>query len=196
MQPQGTYHEQYGVRSGIRKPRLGNSATLQMAKDKGWVLDNAGHGNGQLRNVNFSIPEAKQWYSEQLAPFHGQGVDFWWNDEGETTFFTFHHWNDAEVRSLRAFDAKARCTRATYSVGGSAKEVLLVGLGETDAIDAEMIRRAAAIAVKEANQRGCGTLHIELDGVAVEIPRDRISEDDWRDLVKRLPAADAEEGNN
>ncbi len=66
------------------------------------------------------------------------------------------------------FDAKPRATRSTYTSGGTAKEVLLVGLGDAADIDAECIRRGAAVAVKEASKRGSTSLHIEVSGVASE----------------------------
>ncbi|MFT7077639.1 MAG: hypothetical protein ACJA0P_003665, partial [Planctomycetota bacterium] len=51
------------------------------------------------------------------------------------------------------FEAKARSTRSSYTSGGSAREVLLIGLGDAEGVDAESIRRAVAVAVKEANKR-------------------------------------------
>ena len=29
-------------------------------------------------------------------------MSFWWNDEGETDYFTFHWWNVAEQEALQA----------------------------------------------------------------------------------------------
>ncbi|MEM8709385.1 MAG: leucyl aminopeptidase family protein [Planctomycetota bacterium] len=69
---------------------------------------------------------------------------------------------------VRSFDAKARATRATFASAGSAQEVLLVGLGEAEALDTEGLRRAAAVAVKEAHRRGSASIFIEVGGVAVE----------------------------
>ncbi|QDV07025.1 Cytosol aminopeptidase [Planctomycetes bacterium Poly30] len=66
------------------------------------------------------------------------------------------------------FDAKPRATRSTFASGGSASEVLLIGLGESSKIDAEAIRRASAVAVKEAKKRKVGSVHIEVSGVASE----------------------------
>jgi hypothetical protein len=36
------------------------------------------------------------------------GVDFWWNDEGETVYFTFFWWNTAQQQALSAFNPKKR----------------------------------------------------------------------------------------
>lgn len=66
------------------------------------------------------------------------------------------------------FKAGPRETRSTFASGGPAKEVLLIGLGEEGQIDAEGIRRGAAVAVKEASKRGSGSLHIEVDGAGSE----------------------------
>ncbi len=44
----------------------------------------------------------RDWYAQQLGHFTPDGVDFWWNDEGETQYFTFHYWNIAEMASLAA----------------------------------------------------------------------------------------------
>eukprot|EP01062_Namystynia_karyoxenos_P072550 TRINITY_DN6882_c0_g1_i2.p1 TRINITY_DN6882_c0_g1~~TRINITY_DN6882_c0_g1_i2.p1 ORF type:complete len:830 (+),score=310.88 TRINITY_DN6882_c0_g1_i2:89-2491(+) len=86
---------------GIRKPRLGNSNSLVMARSKGWTL-------GSGRNLNYSIPEVREYYTQQQMHYLSDGVDFWWNDEGETDYFTFHYWNVAEVESLKRFDAGKR----------------------------------------------------------------------------------------
>lgn len=64
------------------------------------------------------------------------------------------------------FDGVARSKRCTFAVAGSAKEVLLVGLGSLEGLESEALRRATAIAVKEARSRKAATLHIEVSGVA------------------------------
>lgn len=69
---------------------------------------------------------------------------------------------------LAGFDAKPRAVRATFASGGAAKEVLLVGLGELADVDTEALRRAAAVAVKEAQRRKVGSLHVEVPGTATE----------------------------
>ncbi len=66
------------------------------------------------------------------------------------------------------FDASARAKRSTFALSGSATQVLLVGLGPLAAIDAEGIRRAAAVASKEALALGVKSLHLEIGGVASE----------------------------
>ena len=50
----------------------------------------------------------RDWYAAQIAHFSPDGVDFWWNDEGETLYYTFYWWNVAQVASLAAFDPKKR----------------------------------------------------------------------------------------
>jgi len=43
----------------------------------------------------------REWYSSQLAGLYKDGMSFWWNDEGETDYFTFHYWNVAQLKALR-----------------------------------------------------------------------------------------------
>ena len=66
---------------------------------------------------------------------------------------------------LTGFDGEARATRSTYTSGGAAGEVLLVGIG---AVDAEALRRAAAVAAKAALKRACKSLHIEVSSEACD----------------------------
>lgn len=106
-----SYHEQLNLRfGGIRKPRLGNSDLLVMANSKGWTV-NASHGGGApggTRNLNYSMPAVRDWYSQQLSHFMSDGVDFWWNDEGETFYFAFYWWNMAELATLQGYDKNKR----------------------------------------------------------------------------------------
>ncbi len=53
------------------------SILLDMARQRGWLI-----GNG--RNLNYSMPEVREWYGQNIAHFLQEGVNFWWNDEGET----------------------------------------------------------------------------------------------------------------
>jgi alpha-glucosidase (family GH31 glycosyl hydrolase) len=97
------YRSTYDVRfGGIRKPRLGNSDLIAAAKAKGWILPNA------ARNLNYSNPDVRAWYAEQITHFFADGVSYWWNDEGETQYFTFHGWNQAQNDALVAHDPKKR----------------------------------------------------------------------------------------
>jgi alpha-glucosidase len=113
------YHNEKHVRmGGIRKPRLGNTQNIEMAKGKGWIFpggepagtyppNNKG-AYGLGRSLNFSRSDVREWYSNQLQPLVEQGVDFWWNDEGETDYWTYHWWNVAEIAALRATSADRR----------------------------------------------------------------------------------------
>jgi len=96
---------------GIRKPRLGNTALLKEAQGKGYLF--AGGELGELgyaeaRNINYSIPEARTWYAKHQAHYIPDGVDFFWNDEGETDYFTFHNWNLAQIETLRTSEPDRR----------------------------------------------------------------------------------------
>ncbi len=55
---------------------------------------------------------------------------------------------------LEAFEAKPRKTAVTWTSRGPAERLLLVGLGQADAVDAEGLRRAAAVAVRQAESLG------------------------------------------
>jgi len=96
------YHDKLNMRfGGIRKPRLGNSDSLVMARAKNWTIgQGTGGAAGGTRNLNYTLQDVQTWYSEQLPPLLNVGVDFWWNDEGESTYHNFHWWNVAEVASL------------------------------------------------------------------------------------------------
>jgi len=73
---------------GIRKPRT--YSNLNMAGMKGWLLPLASDvGEGGGINFNFSVPECREWYAQTHAHFINDGMDFWWNDEGETSWFTY-----------------------------------------------------------------------------------------------------------
>jgi alpha-glucosidase len=90
---------------GIRKPRLGNTNSLIMARALDWTLPGQGGGGaaGGSRNLNYTRADVQAWYAAQQLPLLDAGVEFWWNDEGEATYFTFFHWNAAEIATLRGF---------------------------------------------------------------------------------------------
>eukprot|EP00049_Salpingoeca_infusionum_P005768 m.96641 g.96641 ORF g.96641 m.96641 type:complete len:838 (+) comp13076_c0_seq1:67-2580(+) len=109
-----TYRDKLNIRfGGIRKPRLGNSQLLVMAKNNGWLVGGGG------RNLNYSIAEVRDWYNQQQNHYHKDGVEFWWNDEGETMYFTFFWWNQAEYDGLKKFNSTKRffTINRSYSPG-------------------------------------------------------------------------------
>ena len=144
----GSYRKDLHFRmGGIRKPRLGNTALLDEARSKGFLLpggerrrnrrlDEAaaaaaeaevaaaavpaseeearrlGSGYADQRNLDFSGGAARAWYADHEAHYLKAGVSFFWNDEGETDYFTFHNWNVAQVATLRGVDP----TRRFYSI--------------------------------------------------------------------------------
>jgi alpha-glucosidase len=86
---------------GIRKPRLGNSDLLKMAHAKGWILKPGKSGEGiDARCLDFSNPDVRAWYAQQIIPLLKQGVDGWWDDEGEITYTQYYWWNKAEADAL------------------------------------------------------------------------------------------------
>lgn len=88
---------------GIRKPRLGNTANLAMIRERGWDLRGKGAtrtSKFQSRDVDFANPQFRTWYIDQSTNLLAQGVDGWWNDEGEGSFTTYYYWNLAEADAL------------------------------------------------------------------------------------------------
>ncbi|HNZ61382.1 MAG TPA: glycoside hydrolase family 31 protein [Paludibacteraceae bacterium] len=77
---------------GIRKPRLGDSLKLIEARKKGWILK-SDYNN---RDLDFSNPDLVKWYKNQTRPLLENGVDAWWNDEGESYYTCYYYWNKAE----------------------------------------------------------------------------------------------------
>ena len=86
---------------GIRKPRLGNSENLKMARAKGWILppeptDPNGEGI-RTRNLDYSRPEVRAWWARNNRQFFEDGMAGFWNDEGESNYIEYTEWNLAEV---------------------------------------------------------------------------------------------------
>jgi len=107
-----TYHEVYNVRfGGIRKPRLGNKDFVAHAAKMGWNIS-AAKGDGGKRNLNYSMPEVRKWYQDHMAHYYHDGVDFFWNDEGESTYFTNYWWVKSEVDLA----AKLNITKRQWSI--------------------------------------------------------------------------------
>jgi alpha-glucosidase len=90
---------------GIRKPRIGDSETLQMIHAKGWGVQGRGF---EARNLNYQNPDARAWYSQHLEKLLEAGIAGWWNDEGEVNFTTYYYWNMAEFDALAQFRPGAR----------------------------------------------------------------------------------------
>lgn len=61
------------------------------------------------------------------------------------------------------FQGEFRQVRGTDALGGAAKRVLLIGLGPGEQVDAEKMRRAAAIAVQKAEEIGAASAAIFAD---------------------------------
>ena len=117
------YHEAtYNVRFGaIRKPRIANASMLAFLEQQPhWLIDgdaqqvvpyeaaSAAVAAGVDNNLNMSDPAVRSWYAARQAHYLAEGVDFWWNDEGETEYFTYHAWNEAHGQALAAHDPGKR----------------------------------------------------------------------------------------
>lgn len=106
QQQLATYHSWGFKFGGIRKPRLGNTNLLDTARSKGWLVP--GGVDGKDRNLNFSIPAMRQWYAGENQHYLKDGVDFWWNDEGEVYYFMFDEWNEALRSGFEKNDSEHR----------------------------------------------------------------------------------------
>jgi alpha-glucosidase len=93
---------------GIRKPRLGNSASLAQAAANHWLVDSNINGTVDARNLDFKNPDVRKWYAEQTLPLLKAGLDGWWDDEGELTFTTYIYWTMAQAQALAQIDPTAR----------------------------------------------------------------------------------------
>ena len=86
---------------GIRKPRLGNSENLVMAREKSWILPpnplDPEHAKNQTRDLDFSNPAVRAWWDENNRKFVDAGMAAFWNDEGELYYTEFGYWNIAEL---------------------------------------------------------------------------------------------------
>ena len=85
---------------GIRKPRLGDSDSLKMVREKGWVLrggTSEDDGKFHARDMAFLNPPFRKWYAEKSQPLLQYNISGWWNDEGEGSFTTYYYWNQAEL---------------------------------------------------------------------------------------------------
>jgi len=87
----------------IRKPRLGNATNLAFIRAQGWDLagiDPKRADKFDSRDVNYRNPDFRRWYVERTTNLLAQGIDGWWNDEGEASYTTYYYWNLAEQEVL------------------------------------------------------------------------------------------------
>ncbi len=104
-----SYQEQGVHFVGIRKPRMGNSRVLAMVRAKGWNAFPADDPDRvTAREVRFDDPGFREWYIEQSAPLLEDGVDGWWNDEGESRFTLYFYWNTAEREAFDRYEPGKR----------------------------------------------------------------------------------------
>jgi alpha-glucosidase len=92
---------------GIRKPRVGNSESLNLLRNNGWLkaADSKiaagsspfGSKGTEQRLIDYDKPGVRDWYANQMAPLLKTGIDGWWNDEGEQSYTTYTYWNQSEV---------------------------------------------------------------------------------------------------
>jgi alpha-glucosidase len=97
---------------GIRKPRIGNSDNLVLARSKGWILpSNPDDPNGadiKSRDLDYANPGVQVWWQDNNRKFVEAGMVGFWNDEGETTFTEYSYWNLTELELFKQVDPNAR----------------------------------------------------------------------------------------
>jgi alpha-glucosidase len=101
---------------GIRKPRVGNTALIVMAKQKGWIAPSIANnpyvgGDGTTVNdrcLNFSLSDVRAWYAQQNEHFIREGLAGFWNDEGDQAFTENAYWNMAEIDAFKHVDPDRR----------------------------------------------------------------------------------------
>ncbi|MCE0483296.1 MAG: DUF5110 domain-containing protein [Methylacidiphilales bacterium] len=84
----------------IRKPRIGNTATLDFLRQNGWLLDTPSGTIYQTRDLKFSVPALRVWYADQSRDLLKNNIFGWWNDEGEGAYNTYYYWNEAELQAF------------------------------------------------------------------------------------------------
>jgi alpha-glucosidase len=79
---------------GIRKPR--SYSNIPFANASGWLLPNNFSVGAGDNNYNMTAPGWAQWYASNHLHFLQDGVSMWWNDEGETQYYTYSWWNNVQ----------------------------------------------------------------------------------------------------
>ena len=97
---------------GIRKPRIGNSDNLVMARSKGWILPvnpaDPNNDNIRTRNLDFSNTDVQAWWQTNNRKFVESGMAGFWDDEGETSYTEYSYWNLTEAALFQHVDMYAR----------------------------------------------------------------------------------------
>jgi hypothetical protein len=93
------FHKDINMRfSGIRKPRT--YSNFDLSNSSGWLLPNSFDVGAGDSNWNMSAPGWTEWYVANHLHFLRDGIDYWWNDEGETQWFTYTFWNAAQQKMV------------------------------------------------------------------------------------------------
>ena len=92
--------------SGIRKPR--SYSHYNTSQKNGWLLPDSDTVGAGLNNWNFTIDEFLAFYAKGNEHFVSDGIDFWWNDEGETQWYTYYYWNLAQRFEVDKVDSNRR----------------------------------------------------------------------------------------
>ncbi|MEO1856416.1 MAG: TIM-barrel domain-containing protein, partial [Rubritalea sp.] len=107
------YREQGVHTVMIRKPRLANAGLLVECRKKGMLLNHTPEGEPRIRGIHskdldFKQAMVREWYGKQNKSLFEDGVDGWWNDEGEASYSLYANWNLAQVNALAKYRPNAR----------------------------------------------------------------------------------------
>ena len=96
------FHSSLHIRfGGIRKPRTYSNAALSNAS--GWLLPSTFEVGAGPNNWNMTPGNGwEEWWVPRTEHFLRDGMDFWWNDEGETQYWTYTWWNSAQSKVAAA----------------------------------------------------------------------------------------------
>ena len=61
----------------------------QKKRESTSLMNTAGLKYAEQRNLNFSSAQTRAWYVQHQLHYLSDGVSFFWNDEGETDYYTF-----------------------------------------------------------------------------------------------------------
>lgn len=101
------FHNDLHVRfGGIRKPRTYSNEAFSNAS--GWLLPPSFQVGAGGNNWNMSAPGWEAWYNANHTHFLQDGFDYYWNDEGETQWFTYTWWTQAQAAQFAAALPNAR----------------------------------------------------------------------------------------
>lgn len=92
------FHKDINMRfGGIRKPRT--YSNIPFSNSSGWLLPDSFSVGAGDNNWNMTAEGWADWYTSNHLHFLNDGLDYWWNDEGETQWCVANGPNAATVHA-------------------------------------------------------------------------------------------------